>query len=261
MKFRFSKPLVHVRKYADDMLEDYLDDEEQFWDYHTGEVDGDDIFDITTTGMGSYNDFLPSASARDKEYLEKEKNLIGKIVYMTPEQYYAECAKLFGASSDKLKQQRSHDKDTMQHLRQVIEGYRRKFPVPMLNYASTGQEGLHRAMVAGEMFGWDSIEIPVLVVNWASEERHAQAEKRKRTRELEYKLSDILHRCLYYEYSSFDEFFEEAKWLAEREFEDDVIIDAEKDLKIHTDDNTIYLDLFDASATASLDDVKIVSDN
>ena len=55
------------------LIEEYLDPEEQFYDYHTGDITGDNIFDTTTTGCGFGRDIL-----HDAKYMQKEKNLVGK---------------------------------------------------------------------------------------------------------------------------------------------------------------------------------------
>lgn len=57
-----------------------------------------------STGVSYYDNFLNSA---DLHYMETHKNRTGKVVMMTPEEYYQECAtKVFTISSDKLKAQR-----------------------------------------------------------------------------------------------------------------------------------------------------------
>lgn len=129
----------------------------------------EDIFDLTTTGMLGYADDL--LNGRDLDYYHNKKNLKGSIVYMTPNEYYKESAKVLGKvhdhfiTSQNLKSQRSFDKDYMKKLEEVITKKHEKFPIPYLNVADkyTGQEGLHRMMVAGNLYGWDT-KFPVLLI-------------------------------------------------------------------------------------------------
>lgn len=120
-----------------------------------------DIFKFDT-GTSYYNNFL---NQKDLAYMEKSKNRTGKIVYMTPAEYYHECAtKIFEKSSiAELKRQRSANSELIkQYEKDMLSGD--KFPLCYLNYAPNGeQEGLHRMMAAGNVFGWNT-EFPVLVV-------------------------------------------------------------------------------------------------
>ena len=88
----------------------YLDKEEKFYDYGTGQVSGKDVIDITKTGTAFYDDFL---TAKGREYLKNNHNLKGEIQYMTPNEYYEICGK-YGfpnspISPDKLKMERKRD--------------------------------------------------------------------------------------------------------------------------------------------------------
>lgn len=65
---------------------------------------------------------------------------------------------------DKLKKTRYYDASTLDHLKQVLDVYKKRFPVAMISPDDGGQEGLHRMAVAGDKFGWDH-KFPVLVVN------------------------------------------------------------------------------------------------
>lgn len=119
-----------------------------------------DVFKLDT-GTSYYNSFL---NDKDLAYMEKSKNRTGKIVYMTPAQYYHECAtNIFEDTTvENLKMQRKSNSDyVQQYKKSMIAGD--EFPLCYLNYADRSQEGLHRMMAAGEAFGWD-VEFPVLVV-------------------------------------------------------------------------------------------------
>lgn len=119
-----------------------------------------DIFNLDTD-TSYYNNFL---NQKDLAYMQKAKNRTGEVVYMTPAQYYQECAdNIFeDVTVANLKLQRSSNSDFVERYKQaMLDGD--KFPLCYLNYADNSQEGLHRMMAAGEAFGWDT-KFPVLVV-------------------------------------------------------------------------------------------------
>lgn len=120
-----------------------------------------------STGVSYYDNFLDDEQL---QYLQRNKNLTGYIEYMTPSQYYKECAKLFNSSVNSLKLQRQSDTESIDWLTNALES-KRKFQLPYINYANGGQEGLHRMMVLGDEFGWDSQTFPVLVVEYLDEQR------------------------------------------------------------------------------------------
>lgn len=119
-----------------------------------------DVFKLDT-GVSYYNNFL---NEKDLAYMQKSKNRTGEVVYMTPVQYYEECAKhIFEDTTvESLKLQRSSNSEYINKYKEdMLAGD--KFPLCYLNYADNGQEGLHRMMAAGEAFGWNT-KFPVLVV-------------------------------------------------------------------------------------------------
>ena len=123
-------------------------------------------FSTKTTNMSYYDDFLDQ---KQLKYMQNAKNRDGKIVQMTPKEYYTECAKnVFDCSVDHLLDSRKIHDD-------IVEKYRSNmkngdtFPLCFINYASKQQEGLHRMLAAGEEFGWN-VKYPVLVVTVYDEE-------------------------------------------------------------------------------------------
>ena len=142
----------------DQMSEAYLDPEEKFWDYRTKEVDGDQYIDETRNEISWVRDLLD-----DPEYYEQRKGYTARIVEMTPEEYFKHCAELFGNSVENQKRQTSADKDTLDHLTQVITKYKKRFPIPFINIKDRTQEGRHRMYVLGELLGWDK-KFPVLII-------------------------------------------------------------------------------------------------
>lgn len=145
----------------DEISESYLDDDQKFYDYHTGSVSGSDIFDTHKTGYSYYDNFL-----NDPDYMRKSKGKVGKIVMLTPEEYFQACADGFKVPYSQQIASTKADDDLIDHLKQVILQYKRKFPLTYLSKTSSDgfqQEGRHRMYVAGELVGWNT-KFPVLIV-------------------------------------------------------------------------------------------------
>lgn len=193
---------------------------EEFFDYKTALVDGDQVVDLHKTGMSYYDDFL-SDNPKIKERLA-EKNLKGEVVMMSPEEYYQACADYGFPNShpsvESLKNTRRRDERILNHLKNVLTVYKHRFPMPMLNKADSGQEGLHRMMVIGDMFGWDH-KVPVLVVDWADEDLAKQQEHRRFVEKLQYRIRMAVQQTLRYKFANIAELKEQLQWDLDREFE------------------------------------------
>lgn len=117
---------------------------------------------IPHTGFSYYDDFLDE---KELAYKQRAKNRTGEIVMMSPNQYYHDCS-LYGFDHvvpvDHLKQQRGDNVTSINWLSDQLDSGK-KFNLPYINYADHAQEGLHRMMVLGDKYGWDT-EFPVLVV-------------------------------------------------------------------------------------------------
>lgn len=160
------------------------------FDYKTYQVDGTNIFDTTKTGMSYYDQLIPGHP--ENTYMKEAKNLKGEIVYLTPLEYYQECAKnIFNTSVESLKKQRSCSQEYIEKLKKIITKKKKCFPLTFLNYADKSQEGLHRMMVAGELFGWDKVKFPVLAINFYDVERNNREEKAKRLVEIKYTIKEV----------------------------------------------------------------------
>jgi hypothetical protein len=91
-----------------------------------------------------------------------KKNREGKIVQMSPNEYYKNVAdRIFHTTVDDLKQQRTAIPGHIDKLKKVITDKKEQFPMCFIDYPDQEQEGLHRMYVAGELFGWDH-KFPVL---------------------------------------------------------------------------------------------------
>jgi hypothetical protein len=102
--------------------------------------------------MSYYDQLIPGHP--ENAYMKKAKNLKGEIIYLTPLEYYQECAKnIFNTSVESLKKQRGYSQEYIEKLKKIIVEKKKCFPLTFLNYADKSQEGLHRMMVAGELFG------------------------------------------------------------------------------------------------------------
>ena len=195
----------------------YLDKEEKFYDYRTAEVDGEDIFDLNRGSNPDADSIL-----KDKDnYWKNEKNTISEIVYMSPKEYFTTCAKdCFNEPVEKLIDSRRRDKDTAEHLKQVLFDYKKRFPLPYIDYAThytPSQEGLHRMMVAGDLFGWDT-KFPVQIIKWADDDRAKKEKEWKHSREIERYLKKAIDRALRYKYYNIEELEDQLK----SEFEQEV---------------------------------------
>ena len=143
----------------------YLDKERDIIDWGTGKASGTDIF-ANHTGTSFYDQLFTK-----KDYMRDKENMVGEVEYMTPRKYFEECAKVFTEHSDHtvsfddLVRQRNIDKRTLAELEDIITKYHTKLFMPYINYAEGQQEGLHRMLVAANMFGWDKEKFPVLSIN------------------------------------------------------------------------------------------------
>ncbi|KKM73674.1 hypothetical protein LCGC14_1408060, partial [marine sediment metagenome] len=120
------------------------------------------VFDITTTDMSGYDEFLtPDKMVGNrtlKQYLAEEKDIQGSIVWMTPDEYMAKSVDI-------------HDSTLERELRSVspkvidkfVEQMRagEKFPLPVLDYKRSTQEGRQRVLAAKQI---GETNVPVLVV-------------------------------------------------------------------------------------------------
>lgn len=191
----------------------YLDPEEKFYDYRTKNVEGEDIFDTSKSELSYYTDILTNP-----DYIKNKKNLVGKIEYLSPKEYFEGCAKIFGTPAQKQIDYTKIDRDTFNHLKDVIFKYKRTFPITVLNYAEKQQEGRHRMYFAGETFGWDK-KFPVLVVNWADEEKHQRDEYQKEIDKRQQKLDKAVQDALQYSYFYSDDIKEQIENNIENEFQ------------------------------------------
>lgn len=129
---------------------------------------------IPKTGMSYYDNFL---NQEDLAYMRKAKNRNGKIVMMSPKEYFEQCSKYVfhhdtNSSVEDLKRQRRRDTETIEWMEdQLLKG--KKFNLCFINYADAGQEGLHRMLTLGELYGWDK-KYPVLVITVDDEEWEAR---------------------------------------------------------------------------------------
>ena len=235
----------------------------EFYDYKTASVDGSDVVDSTKTGMSFYDQFIQNNKA-DIDYLRNNKNLKGEVVMMSPEEYFKACSD-FGfpnshPSVDKLKHDRGLDKKTLEHLKDVLTVYKKKFPMPMLNKAESGQEGLHRMMVIGDMFGWDH-KVPVLVVDWADKQRAYEAARRKRIQQIEYNIKKAVQNALLYRFANIEELKEQLQWELNKQFEyndDDISTPVQFELTTDEQEKIFKVTIGSASYTFDYDDVDFV---
>ena len=187
-----------------------------------------DVIDTSTTGVSDYDDYLTKDGS---EYLLNKKGTFGEIVQMSPKEYYEDCAEyVFDSSVNSLKQSRARDKEQIEYLKSVLIDKKKKFPLPYINKAEGWQEGLHRMMVVGELFGWNH-KVPVLIVDFVDgdigrrnyerkiHDEHTSAEIRK-----------AVNDALGYKFKDIEEFKDELFY----QFDDD-------EFDVTTDNNYIYV--------------------
>lgn len=247
--------MINVKKYKDTITENYLDAEKQYYDYHTSAYTGDgDVIDTKHTGISFYDQFLRSS---DIEYLRNKKNLKGTIVKMTPKEYYQECAyKIFGTSVEKLKRERGvYDRHIIDKLHNVLNVYKRKLCMPMINYAEKGQEGLHRMLAIAELFGWDH-KVPVLVVDWYDEERHWREEKEARQHKIDMLVERAITETLHYQFIDLEDLTVQlqSELVKQFQYENDVFVPAELDVK--ENDEAIILTFVNKEYPIDREDIK-----
>ena len=131
------------------------------------ESDISKVFDTKNTNMSYYNDFL---RPDDLKYLQRSKNKTGEIVMMSPFEYFHRCSRdifAYNASISDLENSRRASSYYPKYVEAMRNG--ETFPMPMLDYTSHGQEGLHRMLAAADVFGWHR-KFPVLVVDYFDKE-------------------------------------------------------------------------------------------
>lgn len=195
----------------------------KFYDYRTAPVSSNELIDATKTGMSFYDDFLDK-NKETVDYLIKKHNMIGNIVMMSPEEYYQACSDYGYPNShpsvDALKADRRYDKNTLQHLHDVINVYKKRFPVPVLNKAQHAQEGLHRMMVVGDILGWDH-KVPVLVVDWADKELAAKLQKLEQQAKIQSRIEHAVEDTLRYKFTNIEDLKNQLQWELDSYFDSD----------------------------------------
>lgn len=151
--------VVEQRLSIRDINEAYLDPEHKFWDYGTREATDTEKIDTAVASTFGTKDLLNGSS--------NYSNLVYDIVPLTPDQYFKLCSLIQGYSPEILKQQIEADSSRLEHLKQVLIKYKKRFPLPYVCLDTStelfGQEGKHRMYVLGDMYGWNK-KFPVQVI-------------------------------------------------------------------------------------------------
>lgn len=233
----------------------YLDDNKEFYDYHTSNVDGNKIFD-TNKASNSYAQQILD----NDEYIKQEENKCCEVVEMSPTEYFTRCAEdCFDEPVEKLINSRRRDTKVLEHLKQVIIKYKRRFPIPYIDYAEhvrPSQEGLHRMMVAGDLFGWDT-KFPVQIIKWCDEEKAKEAKESKHRREIERYLQRVIDRALRYKYYNIEELKDQLR--SEFESEVEYIEEFEnRDFELELQDlDDVFVVMIDNKYQAEIDKNKL----
>ena len=205
MKFRL------VEEFLD---ESSIDPEGKYTDFGTGKVTSDNIFD-DKTHVPFYDQLFTNP-----EQMAKDENLKGHIEMMSPKEYYEICAtKIFPNSSvESLKRSRAADPRVLDEIRDIIVTYKRQVFLPYINYAQQNQEGLHRMLVAAELFGWDH-KFPVLIIEWVDEEKAKRKAKEKEDQRVRKYIRDAVEDSLEYNFNSLEDFTDECRAQVDYKFD------------------------------------------
>ena len=142
------------------LIENWVDDYYGNTDYKTGDIRWlipnkrpySDIFDTST--LGGYSNLSDYMNEKDKY-----------IQYVTPKEYFEQCAKGFKNTFDDQIRQVEQDDDVIDYLTRVIMEKGKKFPMAYISKSDgSRQEGRHRMYVAAQLFGWNK-SFPVLVID------------------------------------------------------------------------------------------------
>lgn len=191
-----------------------IDPEGKYTDFGTGKVTSDNIFD-DRTHISFYDQLFTNP-----DYMAEKENLKGHIEMLSPKEYFEECAtKIFSNSSvDSLIKSREADPRVLDEIKEIIVKYKRQVFLPYLNYAEQNQEGLHRMLVAAEIFGWDH-KFPVLIIEWVDEELAIQRKKAKEEDRVRRYIKQAVEDTLHYTFDKIEEFTDECKSQVEYKFD------------------------------------------
>ena len=146
----------------------YLDDDHEFKDYGTTEVEGKNVIDTHKASTFATQDLLDGST--DAAY----DNVCYTIIDLTPTQYFELCGKVQDMSPEEIIRFIGMDEQQITHIKDVILKFNKRLPLPYVSFSSvadvSGQEGRHRMYALGEMFGWDA-EFPVMVIQDKSSEK------------------------------------------------------------------------------------------
>ena len=146
----------------------YLDDDHEFKDYGTAEVEGENVIDTHKASTFATQDLLDGST--DTAY----DNVYYTIIDLTPTQYFELCGKIQEMSPEEIIKFIGMDEQQIAHIKDVILKFNKRLPLPYVSFSSaeevSGQEGRHRMYALGEMFGWDA-EFPVMVIQDKSSEK------------------------------------------------------------------------------------------
>ena len=139
----------------------YLDDDHEFKDYGTAEVEDKNVIDTHKASTFATQDLLDGST--DAAY----DGVCYTIIDLTPTQYFELCGKVQEMSPEEIIRFIGMDKRQIAHIKDVILKFNKRLPLPYVSFSSaeevSGQEGRHRMYALGEMFGWDT-EFPVMVI-------------------------------------------------------------------------------------------------
>ena len=116
-------------------------------------------FDTAKTGIPFYDMML-----ENPDYFRKNKGLVGKVVYMSPDEYIATAVKCMGTTTVERFSQVVDEKFILRYVNDMLRGV--KFDMPVIECHRGYTEGRHRALAAKRV---GVTKIPVYMVEKAEE--------------------------------------------------------------------------------------------
>ena len=167
------------------------------------------IFNLKKIGMGHYDEWLNSQSARDRDNVKVE------IKELSPKEYLEACAEIFGNNFESQKKQVQYDREIIKELQDLIKrGV--SLNAIFLDYISNPptQEGRHRMYALAELYGWDK-KYPVIIFTPADPERAKKNQLEKQQEKLYKYIDKAVTNAFDYTYRNYEELKDQISYYLE----------------------------------------------
>lgn len=127
--------------------------------------------------------------------------------------------------------------------------------MPMLNYAEKGQEGLHRMLAIGELFGWN-YKVPVLVVTWYDEERHIREVEEEKQYKIHRAVEKAITETLRYQFTDLEDLTIQLQSELVRQFKYDNDVFIPENIDVKENDESIVLTFLNNEYPIDRDEIR-----